>query len=164
MNSGIITMIKILRRSLLFFPLLFLFSCREKIGIQNIEFYDFGKKGMLKNVEYIFNPFNDSIVLKDDKDYKVALIIRYSDECQVKSLPLNIEYASLVNDSIKEKKIVLPLFDEQKYNNGKSNFGVYESEYLLFERQAPEDGFFISIVSPTSDIEGLLSLGIILKN
>ena len=119
---------------------------------------------MLKNVEYIFNPFNDSIVLKDDKDYKVALIIRYSDECKVKSLPLNIEYASLVNDSIKEKKIVLPLFDEQKYNNGKSNFGVYESEYLLFECQAPEDGFFISIVSPTSDIEGLLSLGIILKN
>ncbi|MCH5235709.1 MAG: hypothetical protein J1E16_10480 [Muribaculaceae bacterium] len=125
----------------------------------------FGDKGMAPHREYTFYPF-ESIDKNLSKDlFSISISLRYTDSCKFKFLPLKVEYASLVNDSIIEKNIKIPLFDDNGRYKGKGNLGIYESEISLINNQPFEEGFFISLSTFETKTEGIISLGVItMKN
>lgn len=125
------------------------------------EFYNFGSNGMGKETEYVYYPFGDSITLKDNNIYSIDIVARYSQECQLTNLPLKIEYASLINDSIKQSQLLLPLFDKENKIVGRGNFNVYESSVNFLKNLNSEDGFFMSISTIEESTKGILSLGIV---
>lgn len=114
---------------------------------------------MKPGLEYMFYPFEE---LKDSVAViNIDLSLRYSDLCELKSLPLLVEYASLENDSIRQMTIQLPLFNDEGELDGKGNFGVYEKKLSLFKNLKREEGFFISVSTPEIKTNGILSLGIV---
>lgn len=135
-------------------------ACSDKL--QKNFFYDLGEEGMIPDKQYLFSPF-DSLFFDKDSFYKIDLSIRYSDNCHIKKLPLEIEYSSLNKDSIYKKKFMVALFDDEDHFKGKGNFGVYEDIIPLLENQPAEEGFFISVSTPDKKTAGLISLGIICK-
>ena len=118
---------------------------------------------MTTHEEYTFYPF-DEIDSKYSKGlFDLYVSLRYTEACKLNYLPLKIEFASLEKDSIKEKSLNIPLFDDRGNYKGRGNLGIYESEVILENKQPFEEGFFISISTTETDTEGIISLGIISK-
>lgn len=139
-------------------------SCVKVSEFDESIFFDMENHHMGKDVEYIFKPFEKLSEEKcKGKFFLVELAVRYSDICDLQSLPLDIEYASLAHDSIKNLRILMPLFNEADEMQGKGNFGVFQSGQILLKKQPYEEGFFISVSSPVEDTQGIVSLGITLK-
>lgn len=135
-------------------------SCKENMNIKSTEFYDFTQEGMVPKLEYIFYPFKEC---EDSAsvDYDLYLLLRYSDNCNLKELPLNIEYSSLSEDSVKNMHLKLDLFDRDDKKNGKGNFGIFETECLLLKNQKYQEGFFISVSTEELRTRGVLSMGVL---
>lgn len=143
--------------------LIALSSCIKNSEIKEATFVNFGENGLQPNEQFTFYPFEKIKHPNSKDDYSISISIRYLDICELKYLPLKIEYASLENDSIIEKKIIIPLFDNNGIYKGKGNLGLYESETDILSSQPFENGFFVSITSPEVKTQGILSLGVISK-
>lgn len=115
---------------------------------------------MTPKAEYIFHPMDD---VKNDSLLNIYIAVRYSDLSTLKYLPLDMEFASLDNDSIKNLKIKVPMFDDKNSNEGKGSFGIYETRCLSLQTKK-EEGFYISLSTPETDTRGILSLGVICES
>ena len=158
--------IKIKNRTIVpdFFILVFLLlcvCCKGNIENRDAEFYDFGNEGMAQNLEYVFTPFKDSLILKANEEYKLEISVRYSSLCTLKKLPLHIEYSSLEHDVIHHKDVDIALFDDADNINGKGNFNIFETKFPLINNQKPEEGYFIAVSTPEKSSKGVVSLGIV---
>lgn len=152
---------------ILLIPLLIHTSCKKSEDLEESCFYDFDREGMKPDLQYIFNPFKDfqdSLKINEKEIYSIDLIIRYSELCELRKIPLDVEYASLDNDSLKTKRIEISLYDESDYIEGKGNYGIYDVTVPFLKHQVVEKGFYISISTPEKSTHGILSLGIICKN
>lgn len=145
------------------FGLTVLTSCIKNKDYKEGSYFVFDEKGMFPYREYTFYPFEKFEGSSPKNVFSIFISLRYTDSCNLKFLPLKIEYASLVKDSIIEKNINIPLYDDNGLFKGKGNLGIYESEISLIKKQHFEEGFFISISTPETNTEGIISLGIINK-
>lgn len=140
-----------------------IFSSCIDINIRESTYVDFNGKGMTTHEEYTFYPFDDIDSKYSKGLFDLYVSLRYTEACKLNYLPLKIEFASLEKDSIKEKSLNIPLFDDRGNYKGRGNLGIYESEVILENKQPFEEGFFISISTSETDTEGIISLGIISK-
>ena len=143
--------------------LILLTACNKENVNQKAFFYDIDVNGLGKDVQYEFHPFENSDSSAINEMYAIYLALRFSDNCVIKKLPINMEYFSLEHDSIKKSNFIIPLFDENDAYNGRGNFGIYEIEIPLFSRQQFEDSLSLYLSTPEENTKGILSLGIILN-
>lgn len=115
---------------------------------------------MKPDTEYIFYPFENMTANDSISNYEIILSLRITDQCLIKNFPLNIEFASLQNDSIQNKKLNFSLFNEENQKIGKGNFGIYQYKKTLIDKIKPEEGFFITLSTPEQNTQGIISLGI----
>lgn len=139
---------------LLMMILICLQACGPQKEINISEFYDLGPKGMLKDMEYVFSP-----ELKDGK-YEVLMALRYNLQCNLETLPLNMEYYSGDSDSV-VSVLRTVTFPEAQGTHGKGSFGVYQIENMLLENFIAEEQSYITISTPATQTNGLISLGLI---
>lgn len=134
-------------------------------------FYELGDKGMVQNEEYVFYPFDsiplfngNSLFEDEDKNlYSLDVDLRFTDRCKLKNLPLIIEYPDLTADSIVYSKIDINLFDDEDKFLGKGNLGIYEKQTPIIPRIPRDKLFFVSISTPLYNTEGIISLGLLIK-
>lgn len=146
------------------FILSFLLSCEKSEDRKTTFFYDFDQEGMIPGFEYVFYPFEDSLELRNKNNNFLDLKIRYSDKCNIRTLPLNLEISSLQRDTLQTISIEVPLFNEEDSMEGKGNFGVYETSLPLLKNVPVEESFFVSVFTPETKTQGILSIGIVCKN
>lgn len=152
-------------RFVFIYSLIFLCSgCKDASEIKESVFYNFDDQGMKNNFEFIFQPFETIPSGSRNQIYDISIELRYSNKCILKSLPLNVEFASLESDTIFKQRIIIPLFDDEDNFQGKGNFGVFEANHILMKNQPFEDGFYINITTPEADTHGILALGVTLRN
>lgn len=140
------------------------FSCSDNKIPYNSEFYDFGHKGMEARKEYLFYPFKDQEDSTSKKSYNINLILRYSDKCEIKCLPLDVEAGSLWRDSLLHARIPVRLFDDEDNVAGKGNYGVFETEVPVLHTDSIMDGMYISISTLEKHTDGIVSLGIVTQS
>lgn len=122
-------------------------------------FIEFGSHGMQPSIEYVFSPFDS--ISKIDKDFfSIMVVIRYSERCRIRSLPLNIEYLS-ATDSIISKNLLVNLFHNDGTVVGYGNYGIYEVKFPLLNEIKPSPEFFVSISTQEKATSGIISLGLI---
>ena len=123
-------------------------------------YVDFGAGKMMPDEDYLFDFFDSIPDVKKLKDVSVEVSVRYTDRCKIKSLPLNVETASLYSDSIELRQIDIPLFNENDEFQGQGNFGIFETNYTLSQLPEIPEGFFVDISTPEKNTRGIISLGI----
>ena len=147
----------------LFGVIVCLFSaCKEKEVILNSEFYELNYEGLLSGKEYLFSPFNslaDSSF--DEKKFNICLVIRYSEICRLKNLPLRIECSSPLRDTISYQNLNLELFDNDDFPIGHGHYGIFELKKCLYRDMNPIENFALSVSSDLKETNGILSLGIL---
>lgn len=141
---------------------IFAFSC-ERTDVYYSEFYELGKNGLNPEVTYIFSPFDSVAPINKNEIYDIEACLRYTDECLIKSLPLEYEVASLNTDSIFNGKVQIPLFYEDDSSMGKGNFGFYEISSPILTHQKYDPDLQILISTPESNGNGIISIGMILR-
>ena len=149
---------------LVFFSLFIFLSCEKNSQFQEASFFDFGEKGMVPNFQYVFYPFKALSDSSGNDCFSITLAVRYTSEYKYKNLPLKVEYLSSEPDTIIERILSVPLFDDKDGFTGKGNLGIYEAKVPLIEITGFGEDFFISIETPENNTNGILSLGVICKN
>lgn len=141
------------------------FSCSEIGEYSESTFIDFGEKGMIPKYEYLFYPFekiseeNKNSISKSE-EFKMFLEVRYSDQCIISQLPLNMEYSSVNQDSIFNKKLNIGLFDVEDNGLGKGNFSIRTTKIPLFDSLKIDKDLFVAFSTDATQTEGILSIGI----
>lgn len=125
------------------------------------EYVDISSEGLLPGFEYVFDSFDS--ISKTTKEFSCTLLLslRYSDYCDKKIIPFNIEYSSPESDSIITLKMNFPLFTDDDRNMGKGNFGIYEKSVPIIDNVEFSEGFYVAVSSPDKISKGLLSIGIV---
>ena len=136
-----------------------LLGCDNKNRDSSFLFFDFGNEGMISGREYIFYPNDSSYFPPHNNDAVFYLLIRYTDNCKINSLPVSIEYTSLMNDSTTVNFIDIPLFDDTDKFLGKGNFGVYERLFPLNLKISADS--YISVLTQEKNTTGIISLGLL---
>ncbi|MCH5224537.1 MAG: hypothetical protein J1D77_01010 [Muribaculaceae bacterium] len=148
---------------LVFFLLLpFLFSgCRPHSTLEGEEFLDLGFKGLIQFYQYEFRPFSEmpENFLANHK-CDISIVVRFSERCKIKSLPLKAEYLLATEENVRNKTIEIPLFNDSDIENGKGNFGLYEVEYPLIEDVVVDDCCFIALSTWVPDSQGVIAMGL----
>ena len=149
----------------LFIHLIFvsiLFVACDRIQHSKISsFYEFADSEMVPGKEYLLCPFEENEAAKSDSLFSFKVSLRYSDKCRLKNFPVNVEISSLEADSIINMFLEIPLFDEAGVRYGKGNFGIYESDHVLFRRRKIEEGECFTVSTPEKNTAGIISIGII---
>lgn len=141
--------------------LLNLSSCNFSVPYKDSDFYDFGSEGMASGVEYIFYPFKGCKELNQYQNIKLYLILRYQENTQINSLPIEIEwYVDSIN-IFENKNLSIPFFDQSDLKKGTGNFALYEMKNLLLNVENPNEDFFISIKTPELNTKGIVAMGLI---
>ena len=135
-------------------------SCSSKSGEEWSEFIDFGSDGMIPHREYLLYPFQNHLEDSIQKEATIYIGIRYTDNCKVKNLPLNVEYSSLLADTIRERQIDIPLFENQGGENANSHLGIYEKYVLLRPNLLIDSSQYFLLSTDTQDTKGIISIGI----
>lgn len=153
------------------FPILFSFAVIAVTGCNKMhnpsknftlcDFIEFDGNGMTPDVEYMLNPFDSISKEFIDKDFSLSLDIRYNEGCEIRTLPLIIQYPDLLQDTIVKKEISMPLFNKEDRAMGIGNYGIYESNLLLIDNIKSSDTFFISISTREPHTSGIISIGVI---
>lgn len=138
-------------------------ACGNGNDIVSSRYINLGNEGITQGNDYLFENLIDSLSNKDKKGYNIFLSIRYSDLCNVVSLPLEIEYGSVNSDTISKKSVGLNLFDDKGKPIGKGNFGLYEETQSIISDILVDDYFFISLSCKQPSISGINSIGILIK-
>lgn len=142
--------------------LLSFLSCHHNPEAINVSFHNFGPNGMMPDEEYIFSPFEnldyDSLIISK---YDISLIIRYSDKCRIKQLPLKIESSSFNFDTIYNSEISAILFDDKNKNSGKGGLGSYETIIPFRDNESFDKGLSLAISTPEKNAQGIIALGVI---
>lgn len=162
LHPGMTKIEKILSTYVVFPVLISFCSCNGNKTEVNTYYLDFENQSMYGGKEYLIQPFTQS----DSSFYQmcdVYVSLRYSMNCKIISLPLDIEYFDCDKDTIFNKSLTLQLFDNKNNVKGKGNYGLYESSSLLLENQPVCSDFFISISTPSDISEGLISIGTVLS-
>lgn len=146
--------------SILLYFLVSSISCQKSDNIHSNIFIDFGKEGLIQNKEYAIQSSLDSVLFSKKNHSSINLVVRYTDSCKIKTLPLQVETILSSDDSIKNFKVELELFDDYGKNKGSGNFGIYEIKYPLIENNRIDHEFKISIMTEEKQTEGIISLGI----
>lgn len=131
----------------------------------NFKFYDIADREISPEEVFSFRPFelnpnqsSDTIAMNDR--YKVNLIVRYTDNCKIKGVPLEVEMTSMKMDSVFSCHLEVPLFDNEDNALGKGSYGVFETEQTIPFNPIFDPDLEIT-VSPTQEIpSGIISLGI----
>lgn len=144
-------------------PFLFLWACSDKSNIILSEFIDFGSNGIIAEKIYFFEPFKNHTFADSCFQGDLSLIIRYSDKCDIKTLPLYVEYMLSEQDTIDNKNLEIQLFDEGGESKGTCTFSINEIETPLFQNAKIDDYFFVSIKTKIENAPGILAAGIIVK-
>lgn len=138
-----------------------LVSCREDKDKMGSSFIDLGIDGMTQDYQYIFQPLEslyfDSI---STSRFNVELILRYTDKCRFKELPLVTESFLKLNDTIDTREMSIPLFNQEGKVKGKGNYGIYQEEVPFLQDQELDENFFISLSTTEPDTEGIVALGV----
>lgn len=146
---------------LIFLTFLLNGACRETSINHKIDFIDFGHVGMIPSEQYIFQPFkeieNDSLNINK---YDISIILRYTDKCSLKFLPLQIEASSYNYDSIYNYKLEAILFEDDTTFTSNKNYGLYETEILLLVAETYDEGLNLAISTYEKDTKGIISLGL----
>ena len=136
-------------------------NCKDRSDILYSEFIQFGNTGMIPFQDYVFETNLDSLYQKVSSDASVML--RYSDLCDLKTLSLKIESSALNSDSIFQKDISIPLFDETGFNKKRDGYGLYEIEIPILNDIDKSEGSFISLLTPDYNTKGIIAIGLIIK-
>ena len=147
---------------IVFLILVLSYSCAKNKNELNGSFYDFNDKGIETAREYVFYPFmkmsRDSL---EFNKYDLMMVVRYSDKCEVKELPVNIEISSYNKDSISFNRLSLVLFDDENLFLNKKGFGFYEVSFPVLENIPFDEGLTIAISTKEKETRGIVALGII---
>lgn len=141
--------------------LIFTFWACNSENNSTVEFINFGNSGMVAFQEYVFRPydrFNTDTVAEFVKS--ISIIVRYSENCNIKSLPLKIEALYKADEPIITDTIKVDLFDNSGHKKGKGNFGIFQTRYLLKQNQPIDPLSFISISTSESATPGVIALGV----
>ena len=141
--------------------LIFLNSCINKDLKSFSSYEDFNGQGMVPYREYMFFPFKEMEKYKDTENFSISIEVRYSDKCNIRYLPLKVEYSSLERDTIDTSLINIPLFDANGQNTGKGNYGIFDYRVNVLPHQKPEEGFFMALSTEERNTNGILALGVI---
>ena len=137
-------------------------SCKKFSEPPMAEFVEFQSNGIVKDKDYVLHP----IQLNDSDVHpflaKVTLVIRYSQNSIVRSLPLEIEYLPNYQDSLHQDTITIPLFDEDDMKIGSGSFPVYENHVTLTKQIWVDSNFFLSLKTHEHNTHGILSAGVII--
>lgn len=143
--------------------LLSFFSCVRDSKIYNVSFYEFPASGLIPSKDYIFYPFenwnHDSI----NNIYNLFLVVRYTDQCKLKYLKLNVESSSFNYDSIHNEVVKIDLFDNDNHFCGKGGFGFYENSFPIIKNQPFDENLSIAVSSAEKDTKGIIALGLLCK-
>ena len=126
------------------------------------DFINFESSPLSKNCQYnfIFNneSINDSILYVD-----TYIIIRFSNLCEIQSLPLEFEYSSIVDNKEKKDTISVPLFNSFDKIEGRRGYAVYEAKFPCLQH-LPFNRYSFFAFRPLETIEkGILSVGLYIK-
>lgn len=138
--------------------------CRFNDKVVTSRYIDFGKEGMPTSIDCVFDNLFDSIIIDENKRYDIFISIRYSEMCQLQTIPLEIEYGSINSDTIQSKKILINLFDGNDKTIGKGNMGLFETSTELLSDIYLNEGFFVSIKTEQTSAYGITGAGITIKN
>lgn len=144
----------------LFSLLILLYSCGDT-KIKGIQYQNFGTEGIVPEQDYVFYPFQNIDKPETNKPYEISLVIRISDLCRIKELPLNIETGSPLLDSIYSFNLKVNLYNDSDLMKGKGNMGISEISVPLFSEINFDSDRFISLSTPEKETKGIISLGII---
>lgn len=145
--------------SFCFFLFISLVGCSKPDTVTQEDFLDLGREGFIPGVDYSFFPFKDDSLNVNKGMYNFDLVIRFSDKCKIKSLPLEIQYPVLNSDSMVSKKINAPLFDGNDESMGKGNFGLFETKVKIIEKVEVDDSFYFSVMTEDPNTAGVVSIG-----
>jgi hypothetical protein len=96
--------------------------------------------------------------------FTATLSLRYTDECPLREVRLQIERASL-RDEIHTDTIAMPLYDDRGHNLGRGRFGIYETSARLPRPLRVNEGTILSVtpIGIPSPTPGLASITLTLN-
>lgn len=116
---------------------------------------------MVPDYVYEFHPFeyipDDSL---ENKRFDIGIIVRYSDKCEIKELPLRVEYMLNLQDSLVAVDKTTILFDDSDEKLGKGNYGIFETDFELVKDVVLDNNFMIYVSTPQQGATGIISLGV----
>lgn len=142
----------------------FFTGCRSDSASGYSSFMDFDDKGLSPGMQYMILPVEniDEDILKDTK-FSTSLVVRYTDKCKIRELPLNLEYILNRGDSIGSEDIKLTLFDKEEDYFGRGNYSLYQKEIKLADSILLDDDAFVSIATFDKNTAGIVSMGIVCR-
>ena len=152
---------------LLIFILLCIEACSDHTNPSFTEFVELGNEGLTPGYEYVFQNFDQSVLEKKinrDSLFGVDLLIRYNDQCRISELPLEIEYYSILQDSVISIHESISLFGNNDTQSFSNHFGLFEIRIPIIEKIIKSNVFFISLKTFEEDTQGIIALGISLVN
>lgn len=135
-------------------------SCSSQSKEQKTTYIELDAEGLVPFDEYLFYPLKDCCEDSLKAVYDLWLNVRYTDECRIKYLPLNIEIGSLDSDSIRMKQLNVPLFNENGHLGSKGNLNLFNSQIKIIENLHFEEGFFMAVSTPESHTKGIIAIGV----
>lgn len=116
---------------------------------------------MIPDVSYEFRPWiaHNSDSLSNDL-YSLYLLIRFTEKCRIRELPLDIEMTCNTEDSLIRKHIEVTLFNEEDKVKGEGNYGIYRTEVNFASECRLDENFYISVETSEKDTQGVVSLGV----
>ena len=145
---------------------LFVFGgCSNKFNKEEAVFVDFGSNGMTPGYSYLLQPENlaDSASSKH-ATFNLSVLVRYTENCNLKELPLTLEFLPNIHDSIDNREIAVPLFDNTDNRFGSGNFTLYETEFPLAENISIDDSTYLTASTTEKDTQGIKAIGLIIRS
>ncbi|MCH5229825.1 MAG: hypothetical protein J1F12_07540 [Muribaculaceae bacterium] len=128
--------------------------------LEEAEYINFDAEGLKSSIEYTLAPVK-TFNLKDSANYcSLYIMVRYTDSCLIRQLPLSVEYSLANSNAVSTDKINIPLFDQEGVSYGHGNLTLYETSYLLKENAQIDNCFYLSFETPEKNTEGIISVGI----
>lgn len=137
----------------------------QNINKAGAQFYNLDSRGLSRDVPYELN-LGDNLNYDSLSNhlYNISFIVRYSENCRLKMLPLDLEVIYNLEDSLIKKHLDLPLFDNNDIIEGKGAYGVYRIETPLDSNQKIDQSFSIVVTSHQEETPGILSFGVSWNN
>lgn len=123
-------------------------------------FVEFSQEGMERDMWYDLSPSIDSV---SSGNYKVDLIVRFSENYPYEKLYLTIEQQAPAFDSVWSKTIDLDLFRKDGVPEGRHALGINEVQYAIEENVFLPPDFKMYVKTTVDSTPGIKAMGVAYK-
>lgn len=95
-----------------------------------------------------------------------VLVVRYTKQCPVRQLVVDIEEACLESQDTSANRTVIDLFDINGTPLGKGAYGVYEVSDTIHENWKMPQGYSLAVLStlPRQSTKGIKAVGLVISS